>query len=122
MIVPVSNQLFCATGDLCAGGHFGGIKKTQRRPPHIPIHGCYAPRKRDGKSEAGVPILKRRQACATRPSSLRIFKPEREVLSRGKHRVLKISRQSRLQPIECNILSVHLMRWPEIQKCLLRQA
>jgi len=61
-------------------------------------------------------MVKRRQACATRPLSLRSFKPEKEVLSRGKHRALEISRQSRLQPSECNILSVHLLRLLKIQK------
>jgi len=57
-----------------------------------------------------------------RPLALSSFKPIKEALSCRKQRALEISRQNRLQPIESFKLSVHPMRWPEIQKSRLRQA
>jgi len=57
-----------------------------------------------------------------RPLALNSFKPKKEALSCRKQRALEISRQNRLQPIESIKLSVHPMRWPEIQKSRLRQA
>jgi len=70
----------------------------------------------------GFHIVKRRQACVARPLALSSFKPKKEALSCRKQRALEISRQNRLQPLESIKLSVHPMRWPEIQKSRLRQA